>query len=286
MFYIIHGNSSFTIIDCCFNDGDEDDALGEIAYLSKELGLTRFISTHPDEDHICGLLDLDDQIHIRNFYCVQNRVIKDEVTESFEKYCDLRDDEEKAFKIFKGCSRKWLNDGDGERTGSGINILWPVLENKHFKEALDVAESGGSPNNISPIIQYILEGGVKALWMGDLETDFMEKIENDVDLPEVDILFAPHHGRDSGKVPASMLQTLDPKIIVIGEAPSENLNYYSGRDTITQNSAGDIIFDCRVGKVHIFTSKNYRVDFLHDESDSLSESEVPHDFYYLGTLNL
>ena len=35
-------------------------------------------------------------------------------------------------------------------------------------------------NDISPIIQYKLDKGVTALWMGDLTTDFMGKIENEV----------------------------------------------------------------------------------------------------------
>ena len=46
-------------------------------------------------------------------------------------------------------------------------------------------------NDISPIIQYKLDKGVTALWMGDLTTDFMEKIENEVNWEKVDILFAP-----------------------------------------------------------------------------------------------
>ena len=112
---------------------------------------------------------------------------------------------------------------------------------------------GKSPNNISPIIKYSLQDGVTALWMGDLETDFMEAIENDVQLPAVDILFAPHHGRDSGKVPKTTLDALDPKVIVIGEAPSAHLNYYQGYNTITQNSAGDIVFECLERKIRIFT---------------------------------
>jgi len=56
-----------------------------------------------------------------------------------------------------------------------------------------------------------------------------------VTLSKGNILFAPHHGRDSGKIPKSMLDKLKPDIIIIGEAPSANLNYYQGYNTITQN---------------------------------------------------
>jgi beta-lactamase superfamily II metal-dependent hydrolase len=158
--------------------------------------------------------------------------------------------------------------------------LWPKTDNVHFKNELTNAKNGGSPNNISPIITYCLNNGVTAMWMGDLETDFMENIKDEVEWPEVDILFAPHHGRDSGKVPAEILGKLAPKIVVIGEAPSEYLNYYQGYNTLTQNSAGDIIFECVSNKVHIYVSNNkYKVDFL-DQEDA-------HSFnYYIGTLNL
>ena len=280
MFYIDHGTDNFTIIDCCLDDDTKHSILNEVYSLSSKKGVTRFISTHPDEGHIQGLVDLDDKIGILNFYCVKNGTTKEDESESFRRYRKLHYSD-KAFYIYEGCSRRWMNMNSEERGSSGINILWPDLNNKHFKNALQDAAEGKSPNNISPIIKYSLQDGVTALWMGDLETDFMEAIENDVQLPEVDILFAPHHGRDSGKIPKTMLDALEPKIIVIGEAPSAHLNYYQGYNTITQNSAGDIIFECLEGKVRIFTSKDYEVDFLdHESSCHLS------GFYYLGTLNL
>lgn len=43
-----------------------------------------------------------------------------------------------------------------------------------------------------------------------------------------------HHGRASGKVPDNWLKKLDPQVIVVGEAPSEHLDYYAGYDTLTQ----------------------------------------------------
>ena len=78
-----------------------------------------------------------------------------------------------------------------------------------------------------------------------------------------------------------MLDALEPKIIVVGEAPSAHLNYYQSYNTITQNSAGDIVFECLERKVHIFTSKDYEVDFLDCESSCHLSG-----FYYLGTLYL
>jgi hypothetical protein len=81
------------------------------------------------------------------------------------------------------------------------------------------------------------------------------------------ILFAPYHGRNSGRVPRSLVDQLKPRIIVIGKAPSRYSHYYGGYETLTQNSAGDITFECETGKVQIFKSENtYEVFHLDDET--------------------
>ena len=98
-----------------------------------------------------------------------------------------------------------------------------------------------------------------------------EKVKDKIEWPEIDILFAPHHGRDSGKVPEDVLKKLKPHIVIIGEAPSEYLNYYPGYNTITQNSAGDIVFNCSDGYVDIYIEKesySYDTDFLENKSKS------------------
>ena len=284
-FYIKHRTSNFSIIDCSLSDDNKKRIVDEINREKSGKDITRFISTHPDQDHIQGLLYLNDEIKILNFYTVKNNATKKDETDDFKCYCELRDSY-KAFYLEKGCSRKWMNqegsDDNGKFIGSsGINILWPKTTNQYYKDALETAENGGSPNNISPIIKYSLKDGVTMIWMGDLETDFMENIKNEVTLPPTDILFAPHHGRDSGKVPKDWLNEMEPKIIIIGEAPSGDINYYQGYDTITQNSAGDITFECMEGKVHIYvSSETYTVNFLDDEKKA--------DTYgnYIGTLNL
>lgn len=96
---------------------------------------------------------------------------------------------------------------------------------------------------------------------------------------KADILFAHHHGRASGKIPEKILRKIKPKIIVIGEAPSEDLNYYYGYDTITQNAAKDIWFDCDGNIVDIYATGNVncntlRIDFYKSKTN------------YKGTLTL
>lgn len=122
MFYIDHNSDNFSIIDCCMDDSNRREITKEVATLSGSKGITRFISTHPDDDHFRGLTYLDDQLGILNFYCVENEAIKDDETEDFKRYCSLRDGTHHYY-ISKGCSRKWMNMYDEERGSSGINIL-------------------------------------------------------------------------------------------------------------------------------------------------------------------
>lgn len=283
MFYIKHGSDNFTTIDCCLTDDNKKEIVDELKDESSGKDISRFISTHPDEDHIQKLDYLDDNMPINNFYCVKNEATKDDETDGFKRYKKLRDGD-KAFYVSRGCSRKWMNQSSEERGSAGINFQWPKTDNTDFKEALKDAKDGKSPNNISPIFTYSLEGGATIIWMGDLENDFMEKIIDEITLPSVNILFAPHHGRKSGKVPKKWLDQMSPDIIVMGEAPSKNLDYaaYDDYDKITQNSAEDIIFDCLDSKVNVYVSNdNYSVDFLDDEKLARK-----YDCKYLGTLNL
>jgi beta-lactamase superfamily II metal-dependent hydrolase len=278
MFYIKHNTDNFTMIDCCVGDEDQESIVAELKTESKGKGITRFVSTHPDDDHIRGLSYLHEQMNLLNFYCVKNDATKPDQTDDFDQYCTLRDDAKKAFHLFKGCARRWMNAKDDERGHSGLHILWPITTNEHYKEALTQAADGECPNNISIVLKYHTGGG-KVLWMGDLEFDFMDKIKDEVAMEATDILFAPHHGRDSGKVPAGWLEQMEPQVIIIGEAPSEHLNYYSGYNTITQNSAGDITMECVEGKTHFYVSNyDYSVDFLADEH------KIDDYGKYIGTL--
>lgn len=280
MYYIRHGSDNFSVIDCSIPDDRMDEMLPELSVEATAKGVVRFISTHPDQDHISGLIELDDALRIRNFYCVENQTTKTLPTADFLRYCELRDDPDKAFYLRRNCSRRWMNlDGEG-RGSSGINVLWPITTNEHHLGALADAAAGLPPNNISCIVKYSLNDGVTAMWMGDLETDFMEKIQDLFELPSVDILFAPHHGRTSGKVPGKWLGEMDPGLIIVGEAPSEYLDYYQGYDILTQNSSGDLLFECTAGKAHVYAADHtYVANCLDDEG--LDHS---HGLYYVGTL--
>lgn len=279
--YIQHGTDNFSIIDCNLEEDRREEIVAEIIKMSKTKGISRFISTHPDDDHIHGIKYLDGRKEIVNFYCVQNEVTKALETECFKHYEKLRDGD-KAFHLSKNCSRHWLNQSNNLRKSSGIRILWPDTGNECYKEALNAANDGESPNNISIVAHYSINYETAFCWFGDLETSFMEDIYDDIELREAAIIFAPHHGRKSGRLPKAWLDDLNPKIIVVGAAPSKHLEYYSDFDTIKQNSAGDVTFDCEGSNVHIYCSSNsYSEAYLDDEG-----MPDAHGGYYIGTLKL
>jgi hypothetical protein len=87
------------------------------------------------------------------------------------------------------------------------------------------------------------------LWLDDLETNYMNTIEDVIARPQIDIVFAAHHGR--ARMPSQWMAQMDPTIVVLGEAPPEHLEYYSGRDHIRQNTTGEITFECFDGMTHI-----------------------------------
>lgn len=283
LFYIKHNSDNFTIIDCCLSDENHENILDELESESYGKGVTRFISTHPDQDHMSGIERIDGRLSIRNFYCVKNDVKKEEETDDFKHYCKIRDDSGKTYHIERGRSRRWLNDSCNERRSSGLNFLWPIVGDEEFKNALAAAENGESPNNISAVIRYSIENGASMIWMGDLETDFLEKIAHKIPWPKTHILFAPHHGRKSGLVPRVILDKIKPDLVVIGEAPAEDLNYYSSHNVITQNSAGDITFECTDNKVHVFVAnEEYFPDFLEYQPSDNSTTGGN----YIGTLTV
>lgn len=291
MFYIMHGSDNFTCIDCCLDEDRKEEIISEIKDLRAQKGIFRFISTHPDDDHICGIKDLNAAVHLDNFYCVKNCANNPQGEEDFRAYCDHRDGKG-VFHIFKDCSRCWMNKSNEERKCSGINILWPDTTNKAYTEILEQVKDWNNVNNLSPIISYSIANSATFLWFGDMETNFMEQIAKEVKFDEATVLFAPHHGRKSGRVIDEWLAQIKPRIIVIGSAPCEHLDYYDecneinhydGYCTITQNRAGDIAFETDDDWLHIFVSnRNYEPTFR------VFDMRKPdaHGCHYIGSINI
>ena len=133
------------------------------------------------------------------------------------------------------------------------------------------------------------------MWMGDLETEMQQAYYEAYkdSIRPVDILFQPHHGRKSGAVPDELLELLNPKLVVIGNAPAEHIDYGDSRQTITQNTAGDILFDNDSGEVHVYTkqkidNKPFCLKPKQGKGNILKTTNGYSliDWYYVGTLTV
>lgn len=289
MFYIKHNSSNFTVIDCFLKGGNDkscrkDELIKEVVRESGGGRIRRFISTHPDNDHILGIEELDKKWPIRNFYAVENNVPADRGDASLTKYIELKDN--KNFPIKKGITRCWLNQKDDNNGGSGIRFLWPDVSNEKYQKALKAVEDGkGNKNDICCVMTYSVEKGARYMWMGDMETGMQQEFYDccKKGIPCIDILFQPHHGRESGAVPPELLKALSPKLIIIGNAPTEHIDYGNPDRTITQNTAGDILFENEIGKVHVYT-KNKVSNVPSCLKKFLGKQKL--EWYYCGTLSV
>ena len=294
MFYIKHCNGTFTIIDCYLKketeiNGRQSEILTEIKSLSKCCDVQRFISTHPDQDHIEGLEILNREWPIQNFYSVPNNKKAEHGNSSLDEYIRLRKSTSN-YIIKQDVERYWLNQSNSERNSIGINFLWPDLKNAKFIAAQKSVEQGGSPNNISPVFTYSVKNSATIMWMGDMLSDMQKEFYEQCwqKLSKIDILFHPHHGRDTSKIPSELLDILDPSLIIIGNAPAKDLNYSNSCKTITQNTAGDILLVIEEKKVHVYTQNkidNKPDTLICDYEYAMCNLEYL-NCKYLGTLKL
>lgn len=246
MFYIKHDNKTLTIIDCCLSKSDEkkEYILEELKNL-KDIDFNRFILTHPHDDHTRGFEDLTKEIKINNIYRTIDQFIKQ------KKNLNEKTSSPKILDLFNNITNSWFNKPKGSRGSSNLECLWPDKNNPEFLDA----KKNGDWNNVSPVIRFV-DSGYSFIWFGDLEIPMLEEFfnqEKDIISP-TDIVFAPHHGRESGKIPDALLKKLNPQLIVIGEIEDkDDIADYGKYKTISRANSGDITFYIENGKCYIFT---------------------------------
>jgi hypothetical protein len=106
-----------------------------------------------------------------------------------------------------------MNGGTNAHRNDGIDVLWPTTSSCHFDNVLVEAGEADRLYNISPVIQDTVNGEAAILWMGGLETDFMDSISDAITLCHAEI-------------PEEELPEIDPRVVLVSEAPSEDLHYY------------------------------------------------------------
>jgi beta-lactamase superfamily II metal-dependent hydrolase len=214
-------------------------------------GIFRFVLSHPDMDHMDGITDIFDQFSPPNFWDTDNTCDKDADDwdsspyrkEDWDFYRSLRDSQSdpKRLVYHSGEPRKNYWDKDG------IHVLAPTQE--LVKDANEKEEW----NDASQVILYRAnhpgdEPTWKTIFGGDSHDGTWDHIldaHRDA-VSDVDLLIAPHHGRDSDR-DFAFLDVLNPKLTLFGNASSKHLAYDAwsrrGLRIITNNQAGSVIVD-------------------------------------------
>ncbi len=240
----------------------------------------RLVVTHPDMDHIDGISDFFAEFKPTNFYDTDNTVEKDEGWEDTNYreedwlfYRGLRegtaDVSSKRLVLYppgRGPCR--TEDWNGKPGGDGIRILAPS------RQLARLGRETGDCNDCSYVILYRAYG-FKILFGGDSHDGTWQYILRHYRswVTDVDLLIAPHHGRDSGRS-YDFLDVINPRLTFFGNARSEHLAYdaWNNRELpfITNNQAGSMIVRIDRDAMHLFVThepyaKAYNADTYLDE---------------------
>lgn len=237
-----------------------------ISYL-RGLGIKdifRYIQTHPDMDHMDGLLKLYESVPILNFWDTENTKEQafDEngksgryIKEDWDCYQKLRKSKEapKALFYYDGAKNKYYaEDDNGTLQDDYLQILSPT------KQLINEANKAGDWNDSSYVILYCSHG-FKILFCGDADMGTINHLlKNHIDeVSNLDVLVAPHHGRDSDK-DFHFLDVMKPKLTLFGNAQNKFLAHgeWDKREFehITNNQAGNILIEIEPGCLHVSAS--------------------------------
>lgn len=309
--FIDHNGSRQTLIDIC--GGNRDRRVSKAArqvrleragvpgnfrmcnapiqpldYLA-DLGVSsiwRFISTHPDMDHLDGLDALIRHHQVKHFWCsgvTRSRPAFEEDARYKEADWDVYEklrhgdlDGTKSLTKRAGARFEYANKPKGEHDGLYIRSPDETL--------IDEAEETEEFNDASYVIQYYCSGH-SAVFPGDAHDrtwdyvlrNYEDKVSN------ISLLAAPHHGRKSGRS-YEFLDVVQPTLTIFGCAPSEDLAYDAwrnrGLDYITANQAGCIAVECEHDDMIVYIENRAFAE------RAGGDTRVTNDlgFYYLQTL--
>ncbi len=262
-----------------------------ILYLKKYNinSIFRFIITHPDMDHLDGIKDLFDEFTITNIWDTNNtKEISDKANsggynmEDWKFYKKIRNSKSESPKRLT----YYANNVNQYYSEDYIKILCPtpkILKECNEKE---------NWNDSSYVILYTPPksngGHWKIILAGDSEDitwDYiLENFKDDV--TNIDILFAPHHGRNSGRN-FEFLKTLTPTVTLFGNASSKHLEYnsYNSEVKITNNQAGYVIMDIQENVIDLYVKNlEFARDFRHKRAWGEPVRSVEFDAYHLVSL--
>ena len=237
------GGKTFMVDGGGFSDNSTFD-VGEkiVAPLlrRKKIGtLDTLILTHPDSDHINGLLYLADRFHVKSIWTNGERV----QTNGYRRLLDIVEKKNIRFPAYGKVPK------NNEINGVSVNILYPP-ENFLAKREKD---RWRNVNNNSLVIQ-VRYGATSFLFPGDImkqaEKELIQQVGEGL---KSTVLLAPHHGaRDSSTTP--FIRTVSPEQVVVSSGWKNRFGFphptvmkaYKAHGSRIYNTAahGAIMFQC------------------------------------------
>lgn len=260
-----------------------------ITYIRDKLKIKdifRFIITHPDMDHLDGIKDFYTEFSVTNTWDTDNNKELDLKkfppkfnSDDWKFYTNLRNES------FKGTKRLILNPSNSSSyyKEDGIKILAP---------SPDLVKSGNESGNIHDLSYVLLftfpkkNGGTwKIVFSGDSHDNTWDYIlkNHKSEVTNIDVLFAPHHGRGSDR-DFSFLDTLNPKVTLLGNASSTHLAYDCYKPLrITNNQAGYVIIDITEDRLlFLVKNKEFSDNYRNKEKRKWGESSYYKEFDAYG----
>ena len=242
-----------------------------VAYLIEHgIGsIFRFILTHPDMDHMDGISALFDAFPPVAFWDTNNQKTMDSSSWSaspynqadWELYKALRDtspqqNPKRLTNLSGDDGQYWNRDESGNPGGDGYKILAPT------QKLVDEANKKDDYNDCSYVLLY-RTGSKRIVFSGDSHDGTWEHILKnwEADVRDIDLLIAPHHGRDSGRS-YEFLNVLNPALTFFGNARSEHLAYdhwhNRGLPIVTNNQANCMVVDASNSPMNLYvTNETY-----------------------------
>jgi competence protein ComEC len=180
------------------------------------------LDTHPDEDHVGGLVNLVSAFPVHRAYEGVGAKASTDIYKAFHDELNLRE-----------VPLYFLKQGDSlpEMEPAEATVLHPPLR-------FNPAQADNNRSVVTELHYPLGPSGISVLLPGDLEKEGLLKLLADNrPFPRIDWLMAPHHGRASGE-PGLCARRVKPRFVVF----SDQVDYPLSRTLYEKNDPGVTVF--------------------------------------------
>ncbi len=212
---LVDGGPNQSVLNCLAN---------QMPFWDREIEMV--IATHPEADHITGLIDVIERYNVKQF--VVSSIGKDSAAfKEFQKAV-LEENSEIYFP----------QAGDKIKLKSlTLSILWPQSQEKVLGSTTTEKEI-----NDTSIVFLLSYGNFDALLTGDVST----KVESQLDLSDVEVLKVAHHG-SKYSTSEEFLKQIQPELVVIsvgknpfGHPTEEVIERLGNKEILRTDEIGEV----------------------------------------------